>query len=593
MSYKDLLRAYLKGQWGKVALFAFSLFGGIAVQLLAPQVIRAFIDAAAAGAEVGTLLRLGAWFLALGLSGQAFGVLSTYSSADVGWRATNALRLDLFRHALRLDMSFHKDRTPGEFIERVDGDVTHLSNFFSQFLVQVTGGLLLIGGILVLFWLEDWRVGLVLTVTVVAVTWFMHRRREVAVPASEQEREATAQLFGAIEERLAALDEIRANGASRHVLYRYLLQQRDWYRKSFTAWRRRSTIWSTMMFWSVAGHGLVLALGIYLYQQGTLTLGSVYLFYHYMTLLEGPVERLSQQFQEFQKAGAALRRVRGLLQVRPRIVDGEGVELPVRAHSVAFVDVSFSYSDQDLLRGISFRLEAGESLGLLGRTGSGKTTLVRLLTRLYDPDDGRIELDGVDVRRLKLEALRRRVGLVTQDVQLFRGTLRENLTFFDPSIPDERIFEALELLGLVEWVKKLPAGLDTPLQAGGSGLSAGEAQLLTLARFFLQNPGVVVLDEPSSRLDPATEKLLTRAMDRLFEGRTAIVIAHRLETIQRVDKVMILSDGRIAEFGEREALAADPRSRYRAMLAAAARAGDRLQLDGGPADSGHREEVIL
>lgn len=573
MSYREFLKTYLKGHWGKVALFAFALFGGIAVQLFAPQIIRVFIDAAASGAELGLLMRLATGFLLLGLVNQVFGVLSTYFSADVGWRTTNALRLDLFRHALRLDMSFHKDRTPGEFIERIDGDVTHLSNFFSQFVVQVAGGLLLIGGILVLFWLEEWRVALPLTVYVVAVSWVMHRRREVAVPASELEREANARLFGAIEERLSGLDEIRANGASRHVLYRYLLVQREWYQKSFRAWQIRSTIWSSMMFWSVAGHALVIGLGILLYRQGALTLGSVYLFYHYMTLLEGPLERISNQFQEFQKAGAGFQRVKELLKVQPQITDGERADLPAKAHALAFIDVAFSYGDQELLKGISFRLEAGESLGLLGRTGSGKTTLTRLLFRLYDPQEGRIELDGVDVRRLSLKTLRQRVGLVTQDVQLFRGTIRENLTFFDPSISEARIFDALEELGLLRWVEKLPAGLDTPLQGEGGGLSAGEAQLLTFARLFLQDPGVVVLDEPSSRLDPATEKLLTHAMDRLFEGRTAIIIAHRLETVERVDKVMVLSNGEIAEFGDREALARDPRSKYRAMLALSAERG--------------------
>ncbi|MFS8573199.1 MAG: ABC transporter ATP-binding protein, partial [Clostridia bacterium] len=167
MSYREFLRSYLKGQWGKVALFTFALFGGIAVQLLSPQVIRAFIDSAVAGAELGVLLRLAGWFLVLGLASQAFGLLAAYSSADVGWRATNALRLDLFRHVLYLDMSFHKERTPGELIERVDGDVTHLSNFFSQFIAQVLAGLLLIVGILVLFWLEDWRVALPLTLYLV------------------------------------------------------------------------------------------------------------------------------------------------------------------------------------------------------------------------------------------------------------------------------------------------------------------------------------------------------------------------------------------------------------------------------------------
>ena len=218
------------------------------------------------------------------------------------------------------------------------------------------------------------------------------------------------------------------------------------------------------------------------------------------------------------------------------------------------------------MQGINFGLEAGESLALVGRSGSGKTTLTRLLFRLYDPQEGRIELDGVDVRRLTLKTLRRRVGLVTQDVQLFKGTVRENLTFFDRSIPEERIYEALEILGIRPWIERLPQGLDTMLHGENGGLSAGEAQLLTFARIFLQDPGVVILDEPSSRLDPATEKLLTHAMDRLFEGRTAIVIAHRLSTIERVDKVMVLAGGKIAEFGPRAELASDPRSIYRAML---------------------------
>lgn len=566
MTYRKLLQSYLKGQWGKVGLFTLALFGGIAVQLIAPQVIRAFIDAAAAGAEMGFLWRLAAWFLVLAVLNQGFGLLATYVSADVGWSTTNALRLDLFRHVLRLDMSFHKDRTPGELIERIDGDVTHLSNFFAQFLAQMLAGLLLIIGILVLFWLEDWRVALPITLYVLAATWFMHRRREVAVPASEMERETNARLFGSIEERLSGLDEIRANGAGRHVLVRYLMVQREWFQKSYKAWRLRSTIWTAMGFWNVTGNALAIALAIVLYRQGVLTLGSAYLFYYYMTLLEGPLDRITGQLQEFQRAGAGFRRVKDLLAVQPQIVDGEGVELPAKAHSLAFVDVSFSYGDAKVLQGINFRLEAGESLGLVGRTGSGKTTLTRLLFRLYDPQVGRIELDGVDVRQLHLKTLRRRVGLVTQDVQLFKGTVRDNLTFFDRTVSDEHIYEALETLGIRRWVESLPQGLDTPLQGDGGGLSAGEAQLLTFARIFLQDPGVVILDEPSSRLDPATEKLLTHAMDRLFAGRTAIVIAHRLETIQRVDKVMVLADGKVAEFGPRAELAGDPRSIYRTML---------------------------
>jgi ABC-type multidrug transport system fused ATPase/permease subunit len=204
-------------------------------------------------------------------------------------------------------------------------------------------------------------------------------------------------------------------------------------------------------------------------------------------------------------------------------------------------------------------------LGLLGRTGSGKTTIARLLFRLYDPTEGAVRLGGVDVRAPRLAELRRRVGVVSQDVQLFHATVRDNVTFFDPSVPDDRIVAVLDEVGLGPWLRRQPRGLEAELRGAG-GLSAGEAQLLAFARVFLKDPGLVVLDEASSRLDPATERLLERAVDRLLAGRTAIVIAHRLATVARADRVLILEAGRVAEAGARAALAADPASRFARLL---------------------------
>ena len=223
-----------------------------------------------------------------------------------------------------------------------------------------------------------------------------------------------------------------------------------------------------------------------------------------------------------------------------------------------------------VLQDISFRLEPGRVVGLLGRTGSGKTTLTRLLFRLYDPDEGSICLgnstDGIDIRQLPVQELRRRVGMVTQNIQLFHATVRENLTFFDSRVPDERILEALRDLGLWEWYFSLSEGLDTELESGGGGLSAGEAQLLAFTRIFLRDPGLVILDEATSRLDPATEYLIERAVDKLVRNRTAIVVAHRLGTVQRADDIVILEDGRVCEVGERERLAEDPSSRFYHLL---------------------------
>ena len=223
-----------------------------------------------------------------------------------------------------------------------------------------------------------------------------------------------------------------------------------------------------------------------------------------------------------------------------------------------------------VLHNLSLRLQPGTVLGLLGRTGSGKTTMTRLLFRLYDPDNGTIRLgttDGLrDIRQLPLVDLRRRVGMVTQNVQLFHATVRDNLTFFDCSIPDEQILQVIQELELGEWLQSLPEGLDTELESGGGGLSAGEAQLLAFARIFLRDPRLVILDEASSRLDPTTERLIERAVDRLVQDRTAIIIAHRLGTVQRADEIVILEEGRICEHGVRSKLASDPTSRFYGLL---------------------------
>jgi ATP-binding cassette subfamily B protein len=238
--------------------------------------------------------------------------------------------------------------------------------------------------------------------------------------------------------------------------------------------------------------------------------------------------------------------------------------------SLAFENVSFRYEDdvQDVLREVSFSIQPGRVLGVLGRTGSGKTTLTRLIFRLYDPTSGRLRLEGVDLRALPLAEVRQRVGMVTQEVQLFQASIRDNLTFFNPAAGEAGLERALRELRLWDWVQARPQGLDTPLAAGGGGQSAGEAQLLAFARVFLKDPGLVVLDEASSRLDPATENLLERAVDRLFEGRTAILIAHRLRTVQRADDILILEGGRVVECGPRVTLAADPRSRFAELLRA-------------------------
>ncbi len=306
-----------------------------------------------------------------------------------------------------------------------------------------------------------------------------------------------------------------------------------------------------------------MALGAYLFLAHRATIGTVYLIVSYTGLLLRPLRDITSQVSDLQQAGASVARIDALLRHRPVVPDGPGVALPAGALGVRFDAVSFRYGTAGVaLRAVSFSVEPGTVVGLLGRTGSGKTTLTRLLCRLYDPTDGAIYLDGRDLREARVDELRRHIGVVTQEVQLFHATLRDNLTLFDGTVPDSRILQALGEVELLDWYAALPFGLETALGAEGVGLSAGEAQLLAFARIFLRDPGVVILDEASSRLDPATEARIARAVDRLVRGRTALIVAHRLETVARVDEIMILEDGCLSEQGPRNALARDPASRF-------------------------------
>jgi len=351
------------------------------------------------------------------------------------------------------------------------------------------------------------------------------------------------------------------------------LLQRTRVRYDVGRWARlRGAVpWMVNLFFSTAGYSIAFVLAAYLYGAGQLTLGTAFLVYYYSVLIFQPLSVITRQVEDFQKAGASIIRVQELLAARSKLADGPGAVFPSGPLAVTFDRVSFGYGDDEpVLHELALEMRAGTILGLLGRTGSGKTTISRLLFRLYDVEAGQVCLGGVDVGQAKLADLRRRIGLVTQDVQLFNATVRDNLTFFDPNIPDEQILAALADLGLDEWCRSLPRGLDTRLGAGGSGVSAGEAQLLDFTRVFLKQPGLIILDEASSRLDPATERLVDHAVDRLLLGRTGIIIAHRLATIGRADAILILEDGRVAEAGPRAALAADPASRLAALLRAGA-----------------------
>lgn len=611
--YARFFGHYLRGRIYLLIVLGVTLFIGIGLQIVNPQIMRAFLDTALAGGSLQYLQKMAGLFIAIAVFQQLIGVLTIFITENLGWATTNDVRLDLARYTLGLDMSFHTGHTPGEMIERIDGDVMSLSNFFSQFILQVFGNSLLILGVLIVLTRENWRISLSMGIFVAITVAILLRMVNIAVPSWEKERQASAALYGFLEERLSGTEDIRSNNAVPYVLDRFYRLTRDLMRKTLRAGLRWAVLMNTTWVLFTIGNAIALIVSAYLYANHAITLGSVFMIVYYSNMINWPLERIIQQFQDLQRAGASLVRIMGIQKIKGHIPGEEDFNFPAErrlaagALGVGFETVTFGYYDsvaatsekpaqnpdptpstslktgpdghhepeetleQDLTKemvlcNINFYLKPGRVLGLLGRTGSGKTTITRLLFRLYDPDEGCIRLGGVDLRELHVQELRRSVGMVTQNIQLFHATVRENLTFFDETIPDARVIQAIQDLGLWDWFNALPKGLDTELESGGGGLSAGEAQLLAFTRIFLRDPGLVILDEATSRLDPATENLIEQAVDKLIQNRTAIIVAHRLGTVQRADDILIIEDGQICEVGERLKLAGDPESRFYHLL---------------------------
>jgi ATP-binding cassette subfamily B protein len=565
---RSLLSTYLRPEWRRGALLCLLLLTGIALQLANPEIIKLFIDGAQNGKTYHYLVLIGCLFLAVALAGQVAAVAETRLAEDLGWRTTNNLRIDLTSHVLSLDAGFHSDHTAGDLIERIDGDVSAIADFFARFVTQVMGSSIFLVGVIALLFATDWRVGAtVASFSALAVVLLLRGGGRVAARAADARRTAT-DLSSFIEERMDGLPDIKANGADEYVVWRLHQRLRSRCHAAVRASIAVSTFEAGVGSIFALAAGAALGLSALLHQTGTLTLGTIFLVFRYTGMLQTPLEQLTTQMNTLQQATASIVRVRRLQQTVPGIVSGGRAGLPSGAFSVVLHDVTFAYRESPILRNVSLEVAAGETLGLLGRTGCGKTTISRLIFRLYDPQAGMIRLNGVDVRTIDLDHLRARVAIVTQEVQLFQTTLRDNVRLFDESIDDGRIMAAFELLELTPWLDQLPHGLDTSLGSGGRGVSAGEAQLIAFARVYLRDPGLVILDEASSRVDPYTQRLLERGTSHLVQDRTAIIIAHRPETIRAVDSIAILAGGEIVEAGSRAELERDPTSRLSAIIQA-------------------------
>ena len=528
---------------------------GQAVSVLRGEPSLPFLSGMSLSASIRVII--GLYFvsvlLRLGLQGvQQFSILA------VGQRLTARIRDDLFEHALSLSLRFH-DRMPvGKLLTRLTSDVDALAEVFGSGAVGVLNDLvsLLVLASTMLF--IEWRLGLLLLFTQVPVTlavlWLQRRYRK----ANYRVREELSQLNADFQENLQGLEVVQMYGRETVNSARFLR----------TGMHYRSAVNGTIFFdssisafleWvALAAIALVLALGGLMVTNGAMGLGTLTTFILASQRLFDPLRQLAERFTQIQGGLTAVERIGELMEEPLEIAEAKGVLPHVSGGGgeVIFENVSFAYRPDDpILRNLSFRIAPGEHVALVGPTGSGKSTIIRLLCRLYEPQQGRILLDGRDIRTIPMADLRRELGVVLQDTFLFSGNVADNLRL-NASVSDRELAQVCAELGLNELLAKLPNGLETELRERGGNLSSGERQLLAVARVAIRKPTVLVMDEATAFMDPSTEAMLQADLDRLLQKRTAIVIAHRLATVEASDRILVLRRGELIEQGTHRELRA-------------------------------------
>ena len=524
------------------------LLVGLAISVLRNESSLPWLEGLSTSAAIRliVLLMLGSVLLRFGLQR-----VQLFNFQVVGQRLTARIRDDLFRHALALSLRFH-DRMPvGKLLTRLTSDVDALSEVFGSGAFGILGdlvSLLVIAGSMLLI---EWRLGLLLLCTQIPVTlmviWLQGRYRK----ANYRVREELSQLNADFQENLQGLEVVQ--------MFRREAVNGERFQRTGSAYRRavNGTIFfdssiSAFLEWvSLGAVALVLALGGWMVTSGSMGLGILTTFILYSQRLFDPLRQLAERFTQIQGGLTAVERIGELMEQPLEIVeDPEATPLTTAGQGeVIFENVSFSYRpDEPILSNLSFRIAPGEHVALVGPTGSGKTTVIRLLCRLYEPQQGRILLDGRDIRSIPIADLRRQLGVVLQDTFLFSGNVADNLRL-NADISDQQLAGICRDLGLNDLLQRLPSGLETELRERGGNLSSGERQLLAVARVAIRNPTVLVMDEATAFMDPSTEATLQRDLDRLLQKRTAVVIAHRLATVEASDRILVLRRGHLIEQG--------------------------------------------
>ena len=562
-----LLRLFTFAAPYKMRLFGLGLVTVVVTtaSLAEPLIIGYAIDEGLVAGSLAVIYAMAALYVGVNVITWVFSYVQTIGMGWIGQHMILDLRNTLFGHLQSLSLQFYSEQKAGWIISRLTNDIENFNNLLNDGVQNlVKNGLTLIGVFIAIFFV-DWRLALatisILPVMVVLTTWF----RIESWKAYRAAREAVAEVAAHLQENVSGMRVVQAFTSEKKSATRFD-ERNHAYRRA----NARATVLSAIYFPGVevlgsVGLAVVLLYGGYRVIAGEMSVGELVAFVGLLNMFFQPIQQLSQLYSDLQSTVASLEKVFAVLDTESDRADSPDARdlLDLRG-DVEFERVSFAYGDDKVLNDVSFRIKPGETLAIVGETGAGKSTVIKLLSRFYDPTEGSIRIDGEDLRNVRGSSLRQHMGVVLQDTFLFTGTIKENIRYGRPDATDEEIIAAAKTVGADDFIRRFPEGYETQVRERGGRLSVGERQLVSFARALLADPKLLVLDEATSSVDLTTEARIEAALGRLLAGRTSIVIAHRLSTVRRANRILVMGEGRVLEQGTHDELLSLP-SAYRRL----------------------------
>jgi ATP-binding cassette subfamily B protein len=556
-------RGTLRRVWGYLQRQGWALIGTIFIVaaasglgLLGPYLMGMAIDQYILTGDLPGLARTASLMLGTYVSASLLTWLQTYVMSAASQRAVRSIRDDLFAKLQTLSLRFFDQRTHGELMSRLANDIENISNVLTESVTSLISSLLSVVGVAIMMFLINVRLALVSLVTLPLMMLLSQWVAKHTRKGFREQQEMLGDLNGIIEETVTGERVVKAYVREEAVIAQFNETNCKLRRASTRAQIFAGTLGPISNFVNNVGFAVVAGAGGWMAVQGLATVGMIASFVNYARQFARPLNQIANLYNSIQSALAGAERVFEIMDEVPELQDVLDARPLERIRGdVVFDDVCFAYKEGvPVLKHVSLHAEAGRTIALVGPTGAGKTTIVNLLTRFYDIDSGSIRMDGVDIRQVKKDDLRRKLGIVLQDTYLFSDTVMENIRYGRLDAADEEVIAAAKLANADVFIHRLPQGYHTPLSERGSNLSQGQRQLLAIARAILADPSILVLDEATSSVDTRTEKQIQEAMLRLMEGRTSFVIAHRLSTIRDADAILVINDGEIIERGTHQEL---------------------------------------